>query len=129
NLGEAAMAVGTCASFAVQAIIMLIMLERRIGNLGLSAIAIKAGKMMVASLLMYGVCLAVRRLPFYPDVVGKTASAVQLAMLMGTGIAVYFAACAAMGMNVLKQGHRLLRHETPLGHVPAAIVPVPVRAK
>src|SRR5205814_7097809 len=35
NLGEAGMAVGTCVSFAIQALIMLWMLDRREGGLGL----------------------------------------------------------------------------------------------
>jgi len=101
NLGESAMAVGTCVSFAIQAVLMLYMLDRRIGSLGLQSIALKATKMIFATAIMILACTALTHLPIYPADKGKLASAIQLFLLIATGGATYFAACAAMGMNVL----------------------------
>lgn len=66
RLGEAGMAAGTCVSFAVQAVVMLVMLDRRVGGLDLKQIGRQAGKMVLAALVMWGVCLLVQRLPYYP---------------------------------------------------------------
>ena len=111
NLGESAMAVGTCVSFGIQAVIMLIMLDRRIGNLGLRPIAISAGKMILASLIMCVACLGIERSPIYPAGTGKLASAIQLFLLMGTGAGVYLLMCILMGMKVLEHFHLRRRRD------------------
>jgi len=111
SLGESAMAVGTCASFAIQAVVMLYMLDKRIGNLGLRSIATKTTKMLLASAIMVVVCLALQRLPIYPATTGKLASAFQLLLLICTGGATYFLASAAFGLNILHH----LRSPRPSG--------------
>ena len=48
-LGEAGMAVGTLVSFAIQAVVMLWMLDRKIGGLGLRQSVAPVLKMIVAA--------------------------------------------------------------------------------
>lgn len=108
-LGEAGMAAGTLVAFSVQALVMVWMLDRRSGGLGLSASLPVIAKMLIATAAMGIACWAVRELPFYPDGQTKAAAAVQLAILMLTGGATYFLACAAMGMDVLEHVRRRRR--------------------
>jgi len=104
-LGESAMAAGTAVSFAVQSVLMLYLLRRRIGALGLSKSVRPLLTMIAATALMWLACLAVRHSPLYPrESAGhhKLTWAIQLTVLMVTGGVVYLAACAAMGINVLQ---------------------------
>jgi putative peptidoglycan lipid II flippase len=101
GIGEAGMAVGTCVSFAIQAVIMLWILDRRIGGLELRRSAPSIIKMLGAALVMGGVCLAVQQSPIYPRTESKTAWALQLAIVMSTGAVVYLGICSAMGIEVL----------------------------
>jgi putative peptidoglycan lipid II flippase len=96
RLGEAGMAVGTLASFGVQAIIMLWILDRKTGGLGLKSITTGAGKMVIACALMIAACLAAQHLPIYSHGTGHWASMQQLAILLPVGAATYGAACWAM---------------------------------
>ena len=102
KLGEAGMAVGTLVSFAAQAVIMLYMLDRRLDGLGLGQLRIPFIKMLIATALMLGVCLAVQHSPIYPHADRRIDWAIQLTLLMGTGALVYVAACSAMGLETLK---------------------------
>jgi putative peptidoglycan lipid II flippase len=102
GMGEAGMAVGTCVSFAIQAVIMIWILDRRIGGLELRRSAGSIAKMLVAALIMGGVCLAVERLPFYPHRESKLTWLVQLTSLMGVGAVVYLGLCTAMGIPILQ---------------------------
>jgi putative peptidoglycan lipid II flippase len=102
GLGEAGMAVGTAVSFAVQAIVMLWILDRRIGGLELRQSVGPIVKMAIATALMTAACLAVQRLPFFPRADRKTVWLIQLVAIMATGAAVYIGACSAMGIGVLK---------------------------
>ena len=112
NLGEAGMAAGTLASFAIQSVLMLWMLDRRVGGLGLRETAAPVIKMLAASAMMFAACWGVQRLPIYPHGSGKMIWAVQLIVLMTTGGLIYFGACAAMGINVLEhvRSRRVERH-------------------
>jgi putative peptidoglycan lipid II flippase len=101
NLGEAGMAVGTLVSFAAQAIVMLFMLDRRLGGLGLRQLVIPVLKMLLATLLMIAACMVIQDSPAYPHGSGRTVWAVQLVLVMGIGAAVYLGACAAMGTETL----------------------------
>jgi putative peptidoglycan lipid II flippase len=102
NLGEAGMAVGTFVSFAVQALVTLWMLDRRVGGLNLRDHALSALKMGVACALMWAACWGVEQLPIYPNAATRTAWAVQLLVLMGVGAGVYLGACKAMGISLAK---------------------------
>jgi len=65
-LAEGGMAAGTAVSFAIQSVVMLHMLRRRVGLLGLTKSVKPVAKMVAASLLMWGACAAVRHSPLYP---------------------------------------------------------------
>jgi putative peptidoglycan lipid II flippase len=99
-LHEAGMAVGTLVSFAIQAVIMLWMLDRRCGGLNMGAPLRTIGKMVIASALMWIACIGVQHLPIYPHGSHKITWAIQLFELMTVGGLAYFGACAALGMNV-----------------------------
>ena len=101
NLGEAGMAVGTLASFAAQAIVMLFMLDRRVAGLGLRELVVPVLKMLTATGLMILACIAVQHSPGYPHGNSRVAWAAQLIVLMGVGAAVYLGTCALMGVDTL----------------------------
>ena len=111
-LAEAGMAAGTCASFCVQAVVMLWVLDRRVGGLGLSLVARPVGKMLAATVLMGAALWALKHSPLYPAGDGRVAWASQLALLMGAGAAVYFGACQALGVGVMEH----LRPRRPARH-------------
>jgi putative peptidoglycan lipid II flippase len=96
RLGEAGIAAGTLVSFAIQAIVMLFMLDRKIGGLGLKSIGGDVFKMLIACGLMGVACWGARGLSFYPHGVEHLAAVGQLAILMGVGAGVYAGACAVM---------------------------------
>ncbi len=100
KLHEAGMAAGTLASFALQAVIMLMMLDRRVGGLGLKPIASGAGRMLIACAAMTAACLAVQRLPMYPSTAGPLASLEQLAILLLIGAATYLGMCWLLGVRM-----------------------------
>jgi len=105
-MGESAMAVGTLVSFIVQALVMLWMLDRRVEGLGLHLIAGQIGKVLIATALMGAACVAVQRIPGYPITETRTAWAMQLLILVCTGVVTYFLACAAMGVAMLGQSRQ-----------------------
>jgi peptidoglycan biosynthesis protein MviN/MurJ (putative lipid II flippase) len=96
------MAVGTLVSFAIQAVAMLWILDRRIGGLGMSKSAGPIIKMIVATLVMGLVCLGVEYSPLYPHGSRKVIWAAQLMLIMFAGGLSYFIACAIMGIDVMK---------------------------
>jgi putative peptidoglycan lipid II flippase len=100
-LAESAMAVGTLVSFALQAVAMLYMLDRRVGGLELSRLVAPAAKMVAASAAMGLACWLVTRTPLYPGGDGRAAWAGQLLVLVVTGAATYLGACAALGVGVM----------------------------
>ena len=103
KLGEAGMAAGTLASFAAQAIVMLYLLDRRVGGLGLSKSVKIIAKMFIATGLMTVACLLVQRVPGYPKGNTRIDWAVQMAIVMGVGVGVYLGACWVMGVGVIEQ--------------------------
>jgi putative peptidoglycan lipid II flippase len=103
GLGEAGMAAGTLASFAVQAVVMLWMLDRRERGLGLRSSLDPIARMLIASGIMWACCWAVQRVPGYPQGSGKLVWAMQLVILMSVGGLSYFLACAAMGIRAWEQ--------------------------
>jgi putative peptidoglycan lipid II flippase len=100
-LKETGMAVGTFVSFAVQALAMTWMISRRLGGIGLRAEARPIAVMLLATALMSAACWGVTHLPFYPTGTGKAASALQLTLLMTTGILVYATTCHLGGIDTL----------------------------
>jgi peptidoglycan biosynthesis protein MviN/MurJ (putative lipid II flippase) len=102
-MGEAAMAVGTLVSFAIQAFIMLWLLDRRMGGLGLRSIITPALKMLLATAIMGAACWAVMRSPIYPVDESRFAWATQLILVMSVGASVYCGACYVLGVEIMKQ--------------------------
>jgi putative peptidoglycan lipid II flippase len=100
KLGESGMAAGTLASFAIQAIVMLFMLDRKIGGIGLKSIATGAAKMLIACAAMCAACWAVQQLTIYPTQITHVASLEQLVILMVVGGATYGGFCWALGVRV-----------------------------
>jgi putative peptidoglycan lipid II flippase len=100
KLGESGMAAGTLASFAIQAIIMLIMLDRKIDGIGLKSIASGAARMLIACAAMTTACWGVQKLAFYPAGTNHLASLEQLAILMIVGGATYAGVCWLLGVSM-----------------------------
>ena len=103
GIGEAGMAIGTAVSFAVQAVIMLHILDRRIGGLELSKSYAGIGKMLFASLVMGAACMAIQSSPIYPHGDTKLVWVMQLMLLVGIGAAIYLGLCMSMGIGVMAQ--------------------------
>jgi putative peptidoglycan lipid II flippase len=100
KLGESGMAAGTLASFAVQAIVMLIMLDRKIGGIGFKSIASGAARMLIACAAMTAACWGVQQLAVYPTGTNHLASLKQLTILMIVGGATYGGVCWALGVRM-----------------------------
>ena len=108
-MGESAMAVGTLVSFAVQAVVMLWMLERRVGPIGLGRLAGPLAKILLATALMAGACWGVKASPLYPRGETRGAWLGQLALVVGVGAGVYLAVCQVLGIGAL--GHVFPRRQ------------------
>jgi putative peptidoglycan lipid II flippase len=101
-LGEPAMAIGTLASFALQGVVMLWMLDRRVGGLELRRSAGPVVKMLAATIVMGVACYAVRLSPIYPSGAGRSVWLAQLLLLAACGAAVYFVTCRLLGLKALQ---------------------------
>lgn len=99
-LREAGMAVGTLVSFSIQAVLMLWLLSRRVGGIGLRQSVAPIGKMLIATAAMVAACLALRLIPAWPDGDTGRGALVQLVALMGTGAVAYFGAARLMGLRM-----------------------------
>ena len=110
HLGEAGMAAGTLVSFAAQAVIMLYLLDRRIGGLELKKSAAPILKMILATAIMGAACVAVQHVPGFPRGNSRSAWAAELGLLLLVGVAVYLGACAIMGVGVIE--HLLPRRKS-----------------
>jgi putative peptidoglycan lipid II flippase len=102
-LGESGMAVGTLVSFAIQAVIMLLMLDRRLGGLDLHELGRPIAKMIGATVVMGATLWAVKLSPLYPHGVGRLTWTLQLALMLIIGGAIYLAASYAMGLDTFRQ--------------------------
>ena len=103
KMGESGMAVGTVVSFAVQAVVTLWLLDRRIGGLELRRSVIPILKMLVGTIIMGIACFAVKMSPLYPHGIGRLAWAIQLMLLLAVGAAVYLGVCFLLGVTTMKE--------------------------
>lgn len=101
-VGEAGMACGTAMAFMFQSLLMLWLLDRRIGGLGLSRLGGYVTKLVVATAIMALCCWLVQLTPVFPEDTSKRTALVRLVMLMVTGMISYFGACALMGIGSLE---------------------------
>ena len=99
SLGESGMAVGTLVSFAAQAVLMLWLLDRRLGGIGLRHSAGPVGKMLLATALMVAACLALRWLPGWPGGETGRGALIQLVAVMVVGGGVYLGSTRLMGLS------------------------------
>ena len=102
KMGESGMAVGTLVSFIVQALLMLWMLDQKVGGLELRRSLVPILKMLASTILMGGVCYAVKISPIYPHGTGRTGWAIQLSLLLAVGAGVYLGVCSLLGVTMLK---------------------------
>ncbi len=102
-LGEAGMAVGTLVSFAIQAVVMLWMLDRRVGGLGLKSIAMPTMKMLIATIAMGGCLIAIKFSPLYPRGARRMVWLAQLGLMLAAGAGIYLTASHLMGLETFKQ--------------------------
>jgi len=102
KMGESGMAVGTVVSFAVQALVMLWMLDRRIGGLGLRESFAPILKMLIATVVMGVACYGMKISPIYPHHIGRMGWAIQLLMLLSIGAVVYLGVCSLLGVTMMK---------------------------
>ena len=102
-MGEAAMAVGTLVSFSIQALVMLLMLDRRVGGAGLPLLIKPALKMLAATAVMAAVLWALKISPLYPRGASRWIWSAQLALMIGVGAGIYLAASHLMGLETLRQ--------------------------
>ncbi|HEX8323580.1 MAG TPA: murein biosynthesis integral membrane protein MurJ [Tepidisphaeraceae bacterium] len=109
-LGEAAMAVGTLVSFSIQAIVMLWLLDRKVGGLGLKELLRPTAKIGLATAAMLGVCLLVRYSSVYPQLTqtgwrasGQIVWGTQLLLLSGIGGGVYLLTTRLLGVRPFSQ--------------------------
>jgi putative peptidoglycan lipid II flippase len=100
GLGEAGMAAGTCMSFSVQAAVMVWLLSRKVGGIGLSGSIAPIAKMVLATAVMLAACLGIQMLPWYPTGGGSMSSLMQLLILMGTGGGVYLGMCMLLSAGI-----------------------------
>jgi putative peptidoglycan lipid II flippase len=103
SMGEQGMAVGTAVSFTMQVIVMVVLLQRRIGSLELGKVAAFALKIVIATAAMAGACLLVQLAPFFPQGHERSTALARLSILLATGGVVYVGACSALGLPLL--GH------------------------
>jgi putative peptidoglycan lipid II flippase len=102
-LGEPAMAVGTLVSFAIQAVVMLWMLDRRLGGLDLKTLITPSLKMIAAAIAMTLALYAIKLSPLYPTGSGRLIWSMQLSLLLLIGAGVYLAVSYAMGLETFRQ--------------------------
>ncbi len=102
SLGESAMAMGTLVSFIIQAIVMLLMLDKKIGGLELQKSVGTVAKMIFATAIMGGVCVAIKFSPLYPHGQSRSIWAMQLGLLMISGGGAYLLVCALTGVHMLQ---------------------------
>ena len=101
KMGESGMAVGTVVSFAVQAVLMLWMLNKKISGMELSSSLMSIAKMIFATAVMGAVCWGLKMSPIYPHSVGRGSWVTQLGMLMAGGAATYLGTCYLLGVTML----------------------------
>ncbi|HEX8522352.1 MAG TPA: murein biosynthesis integral membrane protein MurJ [Tepidisphaeraceae bacterium] len=100
-MGEPAMAVGTLVSFAVQAVVMLWMLDHRVGGLNLKRLATPTLKMLLATAVMGVALVALEHSPLYPVGNSRMTWLIQLTLLLLTGATTYLFACWLLRVDIV----------------------------
>ena len=103
KLGESGMAIGTAVSFAVQTVIMLYILDRKLGGLQLGQIRNRIIGMFFAALVMGAFCVAVQKSSWFPARENQLTWILQLVILMSIGALVYLRICRWIGVDMMDQ--------------------------
>jgi peptidoglycan biosynthesis protein MviN/MurJ (putative lipid II flippase) len=90
-------------SFAIQAVVMLLMLDRRVGGIGMSAMVTPAMKMLIATAVMGVALWALKTSPVYPRGEGRFVWSAQVGIMIAAGAAIYLAASHLMGLETFRQ--------------------------
>jgi len=101
KMGESGMAVGTVVSFAVQAVVMLWILDKKIGGLELGRSAASIAKMLLATTIMGIICFGAKMSPTYANLHGRAGWLIQLSLLLSVGAGIYLGACWLLGVTML----------------------------
>jgi putative peptidoglycan lipid II flippase len=101
-LKESGMAVGTTVSFIVQIVLMLWLLHRKLGALGLKSLTLYVAKLALATLVMAALCVLIQKLPFFPHDTSKSTALLRLVILIATGAIAYFGMCFVLKVNQLR---------------------------
>jgi putative peptidoglycan lipid II flippase len=102
-LGESAMAVGTLVSFVIQTVIMVLILDRKVGGLNLRQSIKPILKMVIATAVMGLACYDIKHLSWFPHGAGRISWAMQLVIIMAVGAAMYLGACWLLGLDMIGQ--------------------------
>jgi putative peptidoglycan lipid II flippase len=105
---EGGVALSTSISAFVQCIVLLMILRKRLGRLGLRSIAATVGKCVLAAVVMVQVGWLVRAIPLPWEASGLYGNArvltalVKLPLVVGASALVYFAVAGFLGMSELR---------------------------
>ncbi|MFI5381115.1 MAG: murein biosynthesis integral membrane protein MurJ [Tepidisphaerales bacterium] len=99
SLGESGMAAGTTVSFILQAVVMLWMLNRRVGGLELKKISGYVLKVILATAVMTLACCAVKLTPIFHGDLSRKTALLRLFIIVAVGGITYLGSCWAMGIR------------------------------
>src|SRR5205823_1369042 len=113
GMGVKGLALATTIAASLHAVVMTVVLRRRLGGFEMGRMAVSVGKTMLASLIAGGACWAVRNM-FGEVATGGTAhvklhAAITLALGFGIGSVVYVGSAAALRMTEMQQAISMLR--------------------
>ena len=103
DLAEAGMAAGTAVSYMLQVLIMLWVLRRKVGGLGLEGLGLYVLKISLATALMALACWGITQAPFFPQGHDRSTALPRLIILIATGGITYMGACALLGVGELRR--------------------------
>jgi putative peptidoglycan lipid II flippase len=103
KMGESGMAVGTVVSFAFQALLMLWLLDRKIGGLDLHRSLMPTFKMLLATAVMGVACYDLKYSPLYPHFDTRLGWALRLLVLLLVGAIAYLGSCWLLGVTMLQE--------------------------
>jgi putative peptidoglycan lipid II flippase len=102
GLGESGMAAGTAIVYTLQTLVMLGMLQRKCGGLGLGQLTGYITKLILATALMGLVCWSIQKAPFFPHGTTRLATLLRLLTLVMAGAFTYIVTSAALGVGMLE---------------------------
>jgi putative peptidoglycan lipid II flippase len=102
GMGHAGLALSTATVAVFGAIVLLVILQRRLHGIGLRKLAVSAAKICVSAALMGVVCLFSSRLVHVLTGAGRRAALVDVAISIPLGVAVFYAAARSWRVEELE---------------------------